>query len=190
MEPMPDLNNPDLDEFDELDQTDLLLENVKDCIQLVTFRLGGEKYGLDVLQVQEIIRYSEPTPVPNVPDFVCGVTNLRGAILPVLDLRIRFGMSPRDYGHSDGSIILIVNIASKLVGVIADAVADVLYLPREHMAPPPDLFAQVDTEFIQGMGEARNELVILLNLEKLLSPNEIQKYILSLKHDQEPCGSV
>ncbi|MBF0400182.1 MAG: chemotaxis protein CheW [Magnetococcales bacterium] len=170
------LHDSDPGEFDEDEQSDLLLENVKDCVQLVTFLLGREKYGLDVLQVQEIIRYGEPTPVPNLPDFVRGVINLRGIILPVLDLRLRFGMSPGEYDHSESAIILIAYVETKLVGVIADAVADVLYFPRERICPPPDLMAQVDIEYIQGMGEIRNELVMILNLDKILSPEQIAKY--------------
>ncbi|MBF0462039.1 MAG: purine-binding chemotaxis protein CheW [Magnetococcales bacterium] len=176
MERLADLHTTDLDEFDEAEQADLILENVKDCIQLVTFLLGTEKYGMDVLQVQEIIRYSEPTPVPNLPDFIRGVTNLRGTILPVLDLRKRFGMSAGDYGHSDSAIILIAYVGVKQVGIIADAVADVLFFPKDQICPPPDLFSQVDTAFIQGMGEIRGELVILLNLDKILSAEEIKKY--------------
>ncbi len=175
MERLADLHRTDLDDLDEDEETELLLENVKDCIQVVTFRLGGEKFGMDVLQVQEIIRYSEPTPVPNMPDFIRGVTNLRGTILPVLDLRRRFGMTPGDYGHSETAIILIAYVDTKLVGLIADSVADVLFFPKDRLSPPPDLFNHVDTEFIQGMGEMRNELIILLNLDKILSVEEMKK---------------
>ncbi|MBF0161431.1 MAG: purine-binding chemotaxis protein CheW [Magnetococcales bacterium] len=176
MEPFADLHSTDLDELDEMEPSDLLLEDVKDCIQLVTFRLGGEKYGMDVLQVQEIIRYSEPTPVPNMPDFIRGVTNLRGTILPVLDLRTRFRMSPCHYGSLESAIILIAHVDTKQVGIIADAVADVLFFPKKQISPPPELFSQVDTEFIQGMGEMRGELLILLNLEKILSAESLKKY--------------
>lgn len=182
MDSLTDLHMTGLDdEFDETEESDLILENIKDCIQLVTFRLGGEKYGMDVLQVQEIIRYSEPTPVPNMPDFIRGVTNLRGTILPVLDLRLRFGMPPGHYESSESAIILIAYVDTKLIGIIADAVADVLFFPKNQICPPPDLFSQVDTEFIQGMGQLRNELIILLNLDKILSAEEIKKYKMASK---------
>ncbi|MEO5350085.1 MAG: chemotaxis protein CheW [Magnetococcus sp. YQC-3] len=176
METTATLHRTDLDDFEEEEESELILEDVKDCIQLVTFRLGGEKYGMDVHQVQEIIRYSEPTPIPNVPDFIRGVTNLRGTILPVLDLRIRFGMPTCDYSQAETAIILIAFAGRKQVGVIADAVADVLFFPRAQISPPPELFGQVDTAFIEGMGEIRNELVILLNLDKILSAEELKKY--------------
>lgn len=167
-----------LDMYDEMDEeTDLILENPKDCIQMVTFWLGGEKYGMDILTVQEIIRYIDTTPIPNMPDFIKGVTNLRGTILPVLDLRTRFGMPPGNYETSELAIILIVYIGIKQVGVIADAIADVIFLPKSAISPPPDFPTLVDADFIQGMGEVRDEMVILLNIDKILSEEEMKKYL-------------
>ncbi|MEO5363088.1 MAG: chemotaxis protein CheW [Magnetococcus sp. DMHC-8] len=191
METANALHTAGLDGFDEEEEEpDLILDHVKDCIQMVTFRLGGETYGMDVQQVQEIIRYSEPTPVPNLPDFIRGVTNLRGTILPVLDLRRRFGMPPCDYGRSETAIILIAHVATKQVGIIADAVAEVLFFPRERLSPPPDMFDQVDTAFIQGMGELRNALIILLNLDKILSAEEMKKYVMSARTAGESAASA
>ena len=164
----------DPDDIDE--ETDLILENPKDCIQLVTFRLAGEKYGINILKVQEIIRYIEATPIPNMPDFVKGVTNLRGTILPILDMRMRFGMPPGHYETSEFAIIIIAYVGAKHVGLIADAIADVIFLPKNTIAPPPDLPTLVDTDFIQGMGEVRNEMVILLDMDKILAEEEMKKY--------------
>lgn len=173
------------DEPEDTDEDDgLVLENPKDCIQLVTFRLGGEKYGLDILKVQEIIRYVETTPIPNMPDFVKGVTNLRGTILPVLDLRIRFGMDSGNYENSEFAIVIIAFVGLKQVGIIADAIADVIFLPKNSISPPPDLPTLIDTEFIQGMGEIRGEMVILLELDKILSEDEMKKYALSSKRTE------
>ena len=180
----------DLDSLGAMDEegdedTDLILENPKDCYHLVTFRLGGEKYGMNILKVQEIIRYIEVTPIPNMPDFVKGVTNLRGTILPVLDLRIRFGMPPGHYEDSEFAIILIVYVGAKQVGIIADAIADVIFLPKSTISPPPDFPTLVDTDFIQGMGEIRNEMVILLNIDKILSEEEMkQQTLLSPKAEK------
>lgn len=159
------------------EETDFILENLKDFMQLVTFWLGDEKYGLDILKVRELIRYTESTPVPNMPDFIKGVTNLRGTILPVLDLRIRFGMPSIQYDTTEYAVIIIVFVGEKLVGIIADAISDVIFLSKESINPPPEFSSVVDTAFIQGMAQSRDEMVVLLNIDRILSEEEMKKYI-------------
>ena len=173
-----------LDDHDEYEVITQILDPLENGMQLVTFTLEDEKYGLDILKVKELIRYSETTPIPNMPAFVTGVLNLRGLIIPVIDLRARFGMAPKVYGAY--SVIIIVRVEEKKIGIIVDAVSDVVFLHENDLRPPPDFPALIDTDYIQGMGELRNELVIVLNIDQMLSVEEMQKCIRSEVLSKEP----
>ena len=134
--------------------------------QYLTFRLGDEEYGLEILKVQEIRSYSAITPIPNTPRAVRGVMNLRGQIIPVVDLRLTLGMPETAYNRF--AVVIVVSIAGKVVGLLADAVSDVLTLARTDVQPPPDFGAPIEARLISGMAKAGEKLVILLDVERLL----------------------
>jgi purine-binding chemotaxis protein CheW len=139
-------------------------------IQLVVFRLGAEEYGVPITQVQEIIRLVTPTRIPNVPDFLEGVINLRGNVLPVIDLKKRFGLGSSEY--TDEARIVVVEIAGHTVGVIVDFVSEVLRLPMSSIEPPPPIIAGITAEYLRGVGKLDDRLLILLDLNKILTEFE------------------
>ncbi|MFZ6031787.1 MAG: chemotaxis protein CheW [Melioribacter sp.] len=145
------------------------VENAE-ILQLVSFLIGEEEYGVDILLVQEIIRMMEITKVPNAPDFVDGVVNLRGRIIPVIDLRTKLGMARKE--HDKNTRIIVVEVAGKTVGFIVDAVTEVLRIPANITEPPPDIVAGVNAEFIKAVGKLDDRLLILIDLEKILSTQE------------------
>ena len=142
-------------------------ESKKEVLQLVTFRLGTEEYSLDILSVQEIIRHMHLTKVPRTPDFVEGVINLRGRVIPVLDLRKRFGMSSED--RTNETRIIVVDVDDKTVGLKVDAVSEVLRLPAASVEPPPSIIMGVESEYIKGVGKLDGRLIILLDVAKILT---------------------
>ncbi|MFO7311277.1 MAG: chemotaxis protein CheW [Bacillota bacterium] len=138
--------------------------------QLVVFRLAGELYGVDIHQVREIIRVPEITRVPRTPDFVEGVINLRGSVIPVLDLRKRFGMPP---GAADADRrIVVVEMGEQTLGVIVDAVSEVLRLEGDRIEPPSPYIVSLDTQYITGIARLDDRLVILLDLNRVLHDHE------------------
>jgi purine-binding chemotaxis protein CheW len=141
-----------------------------DDVQIVTFKVGKEEYSVSILKVQEIIRMTEITTVPRSPVFVEGVINLRGRVIPVIDLRKRFGLPPAE--KSDDSRIIVVDSSGKIVGLIVDSVTEVLRLSSSTVEPPPDIVGGIDSEYIDGVGKLQNRLVILLNLDKVLTVAE------------------
>lgn len=142
-----------------------------EILQLVTFRLGNEEYSLDILSVQEIIRHMELTRVPKAPQFVDGVINLRGRVIPVLDLRKRFGLSADE--NTEDTRIIVVDISDKTVGFKVDAVSEVLRLPADTVEPPPSIVTDVDSEYIKGVGKIDGRLIILLDVTKILNSTEL-----------------
>ncbi len=144
--------------------------DLKEILQLVTFRLGKEEYSLDILKVQEIIRHMELTRVPKSPDFVDGVINLRGKVIPVLDLRKRFGL-PVDERTNETRII-VVDVDSRTVGLKVDAVSEVLRLPSDTVEPPPAMVTGVESDYIKGVGKLDGRLLILLDVAKILTKTE------------------
>ncbi|HHL39735.1 MAG TPA: chemotaxis protein CheW [Deltaproteobacteria bacterium] len=143
----------------------------KEVLQLVTFRLGNEEFSVDILKVQEIIRLMELTRVPRSPDFVEGVINLRGKVIPVVDLRKRFGLSVGDESSNETRII-VVEVGNKTVGFKVDAVSEVLRLPAETVEPPPSLVAGIGSEYIYGVGKLQDRLIILLDVDRVLGEDE------------------
>jgi purine-binding chemotaxis protein CheW len=138
--------------------------------QYVTFYLNDEVYAVDVLNVQEIIELTSYTNVPHLPDFIKGVINLRGTIVPVVDLKLKFGMVSGDYKKH--SCIMITEFSGGVMGLIVDAVSDVVTIPEETIADTPSFGSKVRTEFIKGMGKVDDRLVIILDVEKVLSTSE------------------
>jgi purine-binding chemotaxis protein CheW len=144
--------------------------DAKEVLQLVTFRLGKEEFSMDILKVQEIIRHMDLTRVPRTPDFVDGVINLRGRVIPVLDLRKRFGL-PADEKTNETRII-VVDVENRTVGLKVDAVSEVLRLPADTVEPPPSLVTGIESDYIKGVGKLDGRLIILLDVAKILTRTE------------------
>jgi len=138
--------------------------------QLVVFDLGGEVYGVDINTVREIIRVQEITHVPNAPEFVEGVINLRGKVIPIVDLRKKFSLEEGE--ESKENRIVVVDIAGEDIGVMVDAVAEVMRLPSDSVEPTADLIATDDSYYIEGIANLGERLIILLDLEKVLSKEQ------------------
>jgi purine-binding chemotaxis protein CheW len=136
--------------------------------QFLTFRLADEEYGLDILRVQEIKGHSRITPLPNTPPEVKGVMNLRGTVVPIVDLRTRFGL--RETAYDRFTVIIVVTVGTKVVGLVVDAVSDVMNIGPKEVAPIPDLGAGVDTSFMTGLARTGDRLVTLLNIDRLVGP--------------------
>ncbi len=144
----------------------------EELIQLVSFNIGDEEFGVDILKVQEINRMLDVTRVPNAPEYVDGVINLRGKVIPIIDLRRRFQMERKE--HDKNTRIVVVELSGKVVGFVVDAVSEVLRIPKSVTEPPPPMVAGVNAEYITAVGKLEDRLLILLDLEKVLS-NEDQK---------------
>jgi purine-binding chemotaxis protein CheW len=141
-----------------------------ELLQLVTFSIGEEEFGVDILSVQEIIRMMDITKVPRAPEFVEGVINLRGKVIPIIDLRRRFGLSTRD--HDKHTRIIVIEINNMIVGFVVDSVSEVLRIPASTVEPPPPVVSGLESEYISGVGKLEDRLLILLDLNKLLSGEE------------------
>jgi len=146
-------------------------KNVEDPIlQWVTFRLGGETYGVNVMQVQEVLRYTDVAGVPGAPSYVLGIINLRGNVVTVMDTRKRFSL---DQGEiTDATRIVIVETGEHTVGILVDSVAEVVYLKQSEIENPPNTGHDETARFIQGVCNKNDELLILVELEKLLTGDE------------------
>ena len=142
----------------------------EDLLQLVSFNLGKEEFAVDILKIQEINRMVEITKVPKSPDFVEGVINLRGKVIPIIDLRKRFNLPASESTRQ--TRIVVVDIDNKVVGLVVDAVSEVLRLPANTVEPPPPIVAGIDSEYISGVGKLEDRLLILLELDKVLSKDE------------------
>ncbi|HIE12855.1 MAG TPA: chemotaxis protein CheW [Desulfotomaculum sp.] len=145
-------------------------EIAKDEEQVVVFQLADQTYGMDIAAVSEIIRMEKVTYVPRAPEFVEGVINLRGRIIPVIDLRGRFGLKGAE--HTRQSRIIVVEMAGVTVGLIVDAVLEVLRIPAESIEPPPAMVDGVDVAYLRGIALFDGRMIILLNLEKILEEDE------------------
>jgi purine-binding chemotaxis protein CheW len=142
-----------------------------ELLQLVTFSIGEEEFGVDILKVQEIIRTMEITKVPRAQDFVEGVINLRGKVIPIIDLRRRFGLDSKP--HDKHTRIIVIEINSMIVGFVVDSVSEVLRIPAGTVEPPPPVVAGVESEYISGVGKLHDRLLILLDMDKLLSGEDM-----------------
>src|ERR1022692_1134245 len=139
--------------------------------QFLTFSLGQEEYGIELLKVQEIKGFSAITPIPNTPLHIKGVMNLRGAVIPIVDLRIRFGMESMEY--TKFNVIIVINVGTKVMGLLVDAVSDVLNVGSDDIRPAPDFGARTDTRFISGMASSGDKVAVLLDIGTLLSDADL-----------------
>jgi purine-binding chemotaxis protein CheW len=137
-----------------------------DGAQFLTFTLGGEEYGVDILRVQEIKGYSSITPIPNAPPCVRGVMNLRGTVVPVFDLRAKFAMETREYDRF--TVIVVVNVGTRVVGLVVDSVSDVLNIATELIQPAPELGSGVDTSMIRGIARNADRLITMLDIDAVV----------------------
>lgn len=145
--------------------------NTSDTIlQLVSFNIGDEEFGVDILGVQEINRMTEVTRVPNAPSYVEGVINLRGKVIPVIDLRKRLMMNAR--GHNQDTRIIVVEIENKVIGFVVDKVNEVLRIPQSVTEAPPSMVSGIKSDYITAIGKLTDRLIILLDLDKILSDDE------------------
>ena len=134
--------------------------------EFLTFRLGAEEYGIDILRVQEIRSYEEPTRIANAPSFIKGVVNLRGVIVPVVDLRIKLNCEKVEYNGF--TVVIVLNVHGRVVGAVVDSVSDVLALGQELIKPAPDMNTTVDTSFITGIASVGERMLILMDIEALM----------------------
>lgn len=142
----------------------------EEVFQWVTFKLENEVYGVNVMQVQEVLLYTEIAPVPGAPDYVLGIINLRGNVVTVIDTRLKFGLMPAEV--TDSSRIIIIEAEKQVVGILVDSVAEVVYLKASEIDPAPSVGTEESARFIQGVSNRKEDLLILVDLNKLLSDNE------------------
>jgi purine-binding chemotaxis protein CheW len=144
---------------------------VEEPREFLTFTLGSEEYGVDILKVQEIRGYDTVTRIPDTPAFIKGVINLRGTIVPVVDMRLKFKLDQADYNVF--TVMIILNVAQRVVGMVVDGVSDVLQLSAERICPAPELAGQVGSRFVTGIGTLDQRMLILVDIEKLMSSPEM-----------------
>jgi purine-binding chemotaxis protein CheW len=158
----------------------------KEVTQFLTFRLDDEIFALDITKVREVLDYTIVTKVPRTPDFMRGVINLRGSVVPVVDLRLKFGMSATESGVNTCIIITEVQVDNETVilGALADAVQEVLDLDASSIAPPPRIGTKLRTEFIKGMGKQNDRFLIILDIDKVFSVEELT----SVRQDETGTG--
>jgi purine-binding chemotaxis protein CheW len=143
--------------------------------EFLTFRLGAEEYGIDILKVQEIRSYETPTRIANAPGFIKGVVNLRGVIVPIVDLRLKLACKSAEY--NDFTVVIVLNVKGRVVGAVVDSVSDVLALDKNTIKPAPEMSSAVDTRFITGIGCVKNgdeeRMLILMDIEGLMASDEM-----------------
>ncbi|MBV6448492.1 MAG: Chemotaxis protein CheW [Nitrosomonas sp.] len=139
--------------------------------EFLTFRLGSEEYGIEILKVQEIRGYDAITQIANAPDFIKGVVNLRGIIVPIIDMRIKFRLGSATYDQF--TVVIILNVAGRVMGIVVDGVSDVINLQAEQIRPAPELGSVIDTEYITGLGTVDERMLILIDIEKLMSCSDL-----------------
>lgn len=139
--------------------------------QFLVFSLGEEEHAIDILKVQEIRGYDHVTHIANAPEFIKGVANLRGIIVPIVDLRIKFNLEKVEY--DEHTVVIVVNIGERVVGVVVDRVSDVMTLASEQIKPAPEFGTNLPLDYIQGLGDMGERMLILLDIEKLLTSREM-----------------
>lgn len=140
--------------------------------QYLTFTLGKEEYAVDILKVQEIRGYDAVTAIANAPSFIKGVINLRGVIVPIVDMRIKFSVGEARYDQF--TVVIILNVLNRVVGIVVDGVSDVITLPPEQMKAAPEFGATLDTKYIMGLGTVDERMIILVDIEKLMSSRDME----------------
>ncbi|MGQ5523997.1 chemotaxis protein CheW [Chitinimonas sp. PSY-7] len=140
--------------------------------EYLVFTLGLEEYGIDILKVQEIRGYDQVTAIANTPPFIKGVINLRGTIVPIVDLRIKFSLGEPTYDQF--TVVIILNVAKRVIGIVVDGVSDVITLVSEQIRPAPEFGVTLNTEYIQGLGTLDERMIILADIERLLTSQDMQ----------------
>jgi purine-binding chemotaxis protein CheW len=140
-------------------------------VEALAFRLGEEEYGVDILMVQEIREHDAATRIANAPDYIRGVVNLRGVIVPIVDLRLRFGLGARE--HVASGVVIVLNIADRVIGMLVDSVSDVISLGADEIRPAPRMGTGLDKDFLLGIGTIEGRMLILLDIERLMSSDEL-----------------
>lgn len=135
--------------------------------EYLTFRLDQEEYGIDILKVQEIRGYEPPTRVADAPEFIKGVVNLRGTIVPIVDMRLKFNCSKAEYNSF--TVVIILNLRTRIVGIVVDSVSDVMELPPENFRSAPDVDSVIDSGSVLGLGSIGERMLILLDIERLMA---------------------
>lgn len=139
--------------------------------ELLTFTLGKEEYGIDILKVQEIRGYDAVTAIANSPDFIKGVINLRGIIVPIVDMRIKFKLGNVTYNEL--TVVIILNVANRVVGIVVDGVSDVIALTPDQIKPAPEFSEALEMQYITGMGTVDQRMIIVVDIEKLMSSRDM-----------------
>ncbi|SDN51639.1 chemotaxis protein CheW [Pseudomonas jinjuensis] len=139
--------------------------------EYLTFTLGDEEYAIDILRVQEIRGYDRVTAIANAPPFIKGVINLRGAIVPIVDLRVKFNLA--DVSYDQFTVVIILNVGRRIIGAVVDSVSDVIALAADEIRPRPEFGASFDTEYLLGLATAGERMLILVDIEKLMSSREM-----------------
>ena len=147
--------------------TDNSKKDATELIQLVSFKVGEEEFGVDILKVQEIRGYEPPTRIANAPNFIKGVVNLRGTIVPIVDMRLKFTCSKAEYNSF--TVVIILNLHHRIVGIVVDSVSDVMELPAENLKAAPDVESVIGSDSVLGLGSIGDRMLILLDIEKLMS---------------------
>jgi purine-binding chemotaxis protein CheW len=140
--------------------------------ELLTFTLGHEEYGIDILRVQEIRGYDAVTTIANAPEFIKGVINLRGIIVPIVDMRIKFKLGNVSYDET--TVVIILNVADRVVGMVVDGVSDVTTLKADEIKPAPEFGSGLDVKYLQGLGTVDDRMLILVDIEKLMTSRDME----------------
>jgi len=156
-------------------ETDIGIDSNGETDQFLTFIMSTEEYGVDILRVQEIRGWDSVTPIPNCPPYIKGVINLRGTIVPIVDLRERFGLESVEYGQTTVVIVLKVigETSERIMGIVVDAVSDVYNIKNEDMKPAPDFGSVVSIEFVSGLATIDEKMLIILDIDTMLNSNDI-----------------
>ncbi|MEG3115939.1 chemotaxis protein CheW [Salinicola sp. 4072] len=140
--------------------------------EYLVFSLGDEEYAVDILKVQEIRGYENVTRIANVPEFIKGVTNLRGVIVPIIDLRLKFHLDKVEYGGQ--TVVIVVNVDDRIVGIVVDGVSDVMSLSPDQIKPAPEFGVTLSSDYLSGIGSLDDRMLVLVDIEKLLTHEEMQ----------------
>ncbi|MFZ2162631.1 MAG: chemotaxis protein CheW [Sideroxyarcus sp.] len=140
--------------------------------ELLTFTLGSEEYGIDILKVQEIRGYDAVTTIANAPEFIKGVINLRGIIVPIVDMRIKFHLGKVEYDQF--TVVIILNVAHRVVGIVVDGVSDVITLTAEQLKPAPEFSSTLGTQYIMGLGTVDERMIIVVDIERLMTSSDME----------------
>ena len=139
--------------------------------EFLAFKLGAEEYGIDILRVQEIRSYEEPTRIANAPAFIKGVINLRGVIVPIVDMRLKFNQAQANYDAF--TVVIVLNIGARIVGMVVDSVSDVISLGPDHLRPVPEFSASIATDHLLAIGAIDERMLILVDIEKLMTADDM-----------------